>query len=147
MVPFQNSFTNRMSTVIYLTLYLCAVAIILFAISQNKCTESQNKEIGYATSNSTHLIYLFACFIFKSINSQNFILVFFLFHFYYLSLIMTAAALFIFSELSFQEANLQTCSVSWTSRSKGRKYFTLRCEPHRQETMHTVLAEYNYFKR
>lgn len=89
----------------------------------------------------------FACFIFKRINSQNFILVFFLFCLYYLSLIMPAAALFIFSELSFQQANLQTCSVAWTRRSKGRKSFTLRCEPHGQETTDTILAEYNCCKR
>lgn len=60
---------------------------------------------------------------------------------------MPAAALFIFSELSFQQANLQTCSVAWTRRSKGRKYFTLRCGPHGQETTHTTLAEYNCCKR
>lgn len=40
MVPFQNSFTNRLSSVIYLTLYLCAVAVILFAILYNKCRET-----------------------------------------------------------------------------------------------------------
>lgn len=55
---------------------------------------------------------------------------------------MPAVALLLFSELSFQQAILQTWSVSWTSRSKGRKYFTLRCEPHRGETMHNILVEY-----
>lgn len=40
MVPFQNSFTNRLSSVIYLTLYLCARAVILFAILYNKCRET-----------------------------------------------------------------------------------------------------------
>lgn len=46
MVPFQNSFTNRLSSVIYLTLYLCAVAVILFAILCNKCREIYNTEMN-----------------------------------------------------------------------------------------------------
>lgn len=32
MAPFQKSCTHRLSSVIYLTLYLCAIAIILFAV-------------------------------------------------------------------------------------------------------------------
>lgn len=134
MVPFQNSFTNRLSTVIYLTLYLCAVAVILFAISQNKCTESQNEEIGYATSNAVHFQYTcwFCLLCFKRTKSQQFFSFFFLLHVYYLLLCLQLHCSF----FSFQLANLQTWSMSRTSRSKGRKYFALRCGPHRGEAMH-----------
>lgn len=83
----------------------------------------------------------FACFILKRTKSQQFIL--FFPSSSLLSPIMPAAALLLFSELSFQQANLQTWSVSWTSRSKGRKYFTLRCGLHRGEAMHNILFEYN----
>lgn len=40
MVPFQNSFTNRLSSVIYLTLYSYARAVISFAILYNKRRET-----------------------------------------------------------------------------------------------------------
>lgn len=85
----------------------------------------------------------FASLVLKRTKSQQFILFFFFPSSSLLSPIMPAAALLLFSELSFQQDILQTCSVSWTSRSKGRKYFTLRCEPHRGETMHNILVEYN----
>lgn len=84
----------------------------------------------------------FASFVLKRTKSQQFILFFFSF---FISIISyyACSGTAPFSELSFQQDILQTWSVSWTSRSKGRKYFTLRCESHRGETMHNILVEYN----